>query len=92
LEIGLAKLGLIQYLCFKTGIEMVNGDMSEAEEYQFMFKNYDFEHCLLLYSIERFVNMCIYGVYPNITIEQGFKQKFIEKQLKKYKIKIEPGQ
>ena len=82
------EVGFLQYLSDQAGIEMQNGDMPEALEYQLMFKNNDFDLTYLIFALERFVNLYKHGVYPNTTIEKAFEEKFVKKQLQAFKIPL----
>lgn len=86
------EVGLLQYLCDIQKIDMVNGDMKEAEEYQKMFSLYPFEKVYLLFSIERFVNPYRQGAYATLPIERAFYEKFVIKQLKENGIKVSTEQ
>lgn len=86
------EVGLMQYFCDKSNIEMENGDMTEKEDYQKMFAKFPFEKVYLLYAIERFLNPYRQGTYNDRTIEKAFFEEFIQKKMIKYGIKLEKNQ
>jgi hypothetical protein len=47
--------GLLKYLCDKEGIEMLNGDIGEQEEFNMMLDRFPKHELLLYYAFERFI-------------------------------------
>ncbi len=75
--LGSGEVGLLQFLCDKNHIKMVNGDMPDKDEYKVLFSEYPFEKVYLLIAIERFVNPYKNGAYKNLDIKRAFETKFI---------------
>lgn len=77
--LGSGEVGLLQFLCDKNHIKMINGDMPDKDEYKVLFSEYPFEKVYLLIGIERFVNPYKNGAYKNLVIKRAFEKEFIVK-------------
>jgi hypothetical protein len=75
--LGSGEVGLLQFLCDKNHIKMINGDMPDKDEYKVLFSEYPFEKVYLLLGIERFVNPYKNGAYKDLDIKRAFETKFI---------------
>ena len=82
------EVGLLQFLCDKNHIKMINGDMPDKDEYKVLFSEYPFEKVYLLLGIERFVNPYKNGAYKNFDIKTAFETKFIIRDFVKNNIKL----
>lgn len=74
-----AEIGQLKYLCDKQNIEMANGDLVTADEFNELFKIYNREEVLLYTCCERF-----FALYTNNWIdttegiEAAYKRDFVQ--------------
>lgn len=86
--LGSGEVGLLQFLCDKNHIKMINGDMPDKDEYKVIFSEYPFEKVYLLIGIERFVNPYKNGAYKELDIKTAFETKFIVRDFVNNDIKL----
>jgi hypothetical protein len=71
------ETGELKYLCDSIGIQMMNGDMDDKEEFAALQKKIPKDQIYLYMSIERYLNGYTQGFFPGITLEEGWKKKYI---------------
>jgi hypothetical protein len=68
---------VLKVLCDSVGIAMMDGDMDEKGEMFALRKNIPTDQIYLYMAVERYLNGYKHGHYPGITLEQGWRSKFI---------------
>lgn len=66
------ETGLLKYHCDRAGIQMLNGDLTEEEEFTAMLKLYPKDELLLYYTFERFIIPYKYGMDSDRPFEEAY--------------------
>jgi hypothetical protein len=66
------ETGLLKYHCDIAGIKMLNGDLTEEEEFNAMLKLYPKDELLLYYTFERFIIPYKYGMDSDKPLEEAY--------------------
>lgn len=80
------ETGLLKYLCDKTKISLLNGDMSTDEEFAGLLSKFSREQVYLYLGIERFLQPYSQGFAGKTLIDSAFQKSFIS-YLEKYNFK-----
>lgn len=80
------ETGLAKFLCDKTKISLLNGDMSTDEEFAGLLSKFPREQVYLYLGIERFLQPFSQGFQGEMPIETAFQKSFIA-YLEKYNFK-----
>jgi hypothetical protein len=78
------ETGLAKFLCDKTKISLLNGDMSTDEEFAGLLSKFPRDQVYLYLGIERFLQPFSQGIGGEMPIETAFQKSFIA-YLEKYK-------
>lgn len=77
------ETGLLKYLCDKSNISLLNGDMSTDEEFAGLLSKFPREQVYLYLGIERFLQPYSQGFDEKMPIDSAFQKSFIS-YLEKY--------
>ena len=69
------ETGCLKYFSDRAGIRMMNGDISEREEFPITLKKHPREELFLYYVMERIVNPYLIGMYGNGPFEEIYEQR-----------------
>lgn len=82
-----SDLGFDKYLADKTGIETVNGDEPQGQEFQELSEAYSKEEAIVFYGAERFMLPYVFGEYKG-NLKELYERKFIANLIKYDKVPL----
>lgn len=71
------ETGLLEYLCDRQNIAMLDGDMSPKEEFAGLLKQFPKDQVYLYMAVERFLHPFKQGYNKNLSFEEAFQKEHV---------------